>query len=87
MPEVIPVGASVKIDVIDAGDLRAGMALLDSTYLVYGTISEIRRIYKDGGRGGHYEYRLEGGNMFMSPSILPLGCTVGVVTEITGMQG
>ena len=34
MPEVIPVGASVKIDVIDAGDLRAGMALLDSTYLV-----------------------------------------------------
>jgi hypothetical protein len=83
--EVIPVGASVKIDVIDAGDLRVGMALLDSTYLVYGAISEIRRIYKDGGRGGHYEYRLEGGNRFLPPSILPLGCTVGVVTEITGM--
>lgn len=87
MPEVIPVGASVKIDVIDAGDLRAGMALLDSTYLAYSTISEIRRIYKDGGRGGHYEYRLEGGNRFLPPSILPLGCAVGVVTEITGMQG
>ena len=36
MPEVIPVGASVTIDVIDAGDLRAGMNLLDSTYLAYG---------------------------------------------------
>lgn len=87
MPEVIPVGASVKIDVIDAGDLRAGMALLDSTYLAYSTISEIRRIYKDGGRGGHYEYRLEGGNRFLPPSILPLGCAVGAVTEITGMRG
>nr|DAU80238.1 MAG TPA: hypothetical protein [Caudoviricetes sp.] len=83
MTEVIPAGASVTIDVIDAGDLRAGMNLLDSTYLVYGVVSEIRRIYKDGGRGGHYEYRLEGGNKFLPPSILPLGCTVGVVTEIT----
>lgn len=83
MPEVIPVGASVKIDVIDAGDLRAGMNLLDSTYLVYGVVSEIRRVYKDGGRGGHYEYRLEGGNKFLPPSILPLGCAVGVVTGIT----
>lgn len=83
MAEVIPVGASVRIDVIDAGDLLAGMNLLDSTYLVYGTVSEIRRIYKDGGRGGHYEYRLEGGNKFLPPSILPLGCAVGVVTEIT----
>lgn len=60
MVGVIPVGASVRIDVIDAGDLRAGMQLLDSTYLAYGVVSEIRRIYKDGGRGGHYEYRLEG---------------------------
>lgn len=85
MPEVIPVGASVKIDVIDAGDLRAGMNLLDSTYLVCGVVSEIRRVYKDGGRGGHYEYRLEGGNKFLPPSILPLGCAVGVVTEITGI--
>lgn len=85
MPEVIPTGASVKIDVIDAGDLRGGMLLLDSTYLVYGVVSEIRRIYKDGGRGGHYEYRLEGGHKFLPPSILPLGCAVGVVTEITGM--
>lgn len=83
MPEVIPVGASVTIDVIDAGDLRAGMNLLDSTYLVYGVVSEIRRVYKDGGRGGHYEYRLEDGNKFLPPSILPLGCAVGVVTEIT----
>lgn len=83
MPEVIPVGASVKIDVVDAGDLRAGMNLLDSTYLVCGVVSEIRRIYKDGGRGGHYEYRLEGGNQLLPPSILPLGCAVGVVTEIT----
>ena len=83
MPAVIPIGASVKIDVIDAGDLRAGMNLLDSTYLAYGTISEIRRIYKDGGRGGHYEYRFEGGNKFLPPSILPPGCAVGVVTEIT----
>lgn len=83
MAEVIPVGASVRIDVIDAGDLRAGMNLLDSTYLVYGAVSEIRRISKDGGRGGHYEYRLEGGNKLLPPSILPLGCTVGVVTEIT----
>ena len=83
MLEVIPVGASVRIDVVDAGDLRAGMTLLDSTYLVYGVVSEIRRIYKDGGRGGHYEYRLEGGNKFLPPSILPLGCAVGVVTEIT----
>ena len=85
MPEVIPAGASVKIDVIDAGDPRVGMNLLDSTYLAYSTLSEIRRIYKDGGRGGHYEYRLEGGNRFLPPSILPLGCAVGVVTEITGM--
>lgn len=61
MPEVIPVGASVTIDVIDAGDLRAGMNLLDSTYLAYGVVSEIRRIYKDGGRGGHYEYRMGAG--------------------------
>lgn len=83
MPEVIPVGASVKIDVIDAGDLRAGMNLLDSTYLACGIVSETRRIYKDGGRGGHYEYRLEGGNQFPPPSILPPGCAVGVVTEIT----
>lgn len=83
MPEVIPVGASVTLDVIDAVDLRSGMNLLDSTYLVYGVVSEIRRVYKDGGRGGHYEYRLEGGNKFLPPSILPLGCTVGVVTEIT----
>ena len=83
MTEVIQVGSSVRIDVIDAGDLRAGMNLLDSTYLVYDTVSEIRRIYKDGGRGGHYEYRLEGGNKFLPPSILPLGCAVGVVTEIT----
>ena len=85
MPAVIPVGASVKIDVVDAGDLRDGMLLLDSTYLAYGVVSEIRRIYKDGGRGGHYEYRLEGGNGFLPPSCLPLGCAVGVVTEITGM--
>lgn len=83
MPEVIPVGASVTIDVIDAGDLRAGMNLLDSTYLAYGVVSEIRHIYTDGGRGGRYEYRLEGGNKFLPPSILPLGCAVGVVTEIT----
>ena len=83
MPEAIPVGSSVRIDVVDAGDLRAGMNLLDSTYLVYGVVSEIRRIYKDGGRGGHYEYRLEGGNRFLPPSRLPLGCTVGVVSEIT----
>lgn len=83
MPEVIPVGASVTIDVIDAGGLREGMLLLDSTYLAYGVVSEIRRIYRDGGRGGHYEYRLEGGNKFLPPSILPLGCAVGVVTEIS----
>lgn len=83
MPEVIPVGASVKIDVIDAGDLRGGMCLLDSTYLAYGVVSEIRRTYEDGGGGGRYEYRLEGGNKFLPPSILPLGCAVGVVTEIT----
>lgn len=38
MPEAIPVGASVKIDVIDAGDLRGGMLLLDSTYLAYGVV-------------------------------------------------
>lgn len=85
MSEVIPVGASVKIDVIDVGDLRGGMCLLDSTHLVYGVVSGIRRVYRDGGRGGHYEYRLEGGNKFLPPSILPLGCAVGVVTEITGM--
>ena len=83
MAEVIPIGSSVRIDVIDAVDLRAGMKLLDSTHLACGVVSEIRRIYKDGGRGGHYEYRLEGGNKFLPPSILPLGCTVGVVTEIT----
>ena len=83
MAEVIPVGASVRIDVIDAGDLRAGMRLLDSTYLACGVVSEIRRIYKDGGREGHYEYRLEGGNKFLPPSILPLNCAVGVVTGIT----
>lgn len=83
MAEVIPVGASVRIDVIDAGDLRVGMKLLNSTYLTYGVISEIRRIYKDGGRGGHYEYRLEGGSKFLPPSILPSGCAVGVVTEIS----
>ena len=83
MVEAIPTGASVRIDVIDAGDLRAGMNLLDSTYLACGTVSEIRRVYKDGGRGGHYEYRVEGGNKFLPLSLLPLGCAVGVVTEIT----
>lgn len=83
MIEAIPVGSSVTIDVINAGDLQAGMRLLDSTYLACGVVSEIQRVYKDGGRGGHYEYRLEGGNKFLPPSILPLGCTVGVVTEIT----
>lgn len=83
MTEAIPAGASVRIDVIDSGDLRAGMKLLDSAYLAYDTVSEIRRIYRDGGRGGHYEYRLEGGSRFLPPGILPLGCTVGVVTEIT----
>lgn len=83
MPEILPTGSSVRIKVIDAGDLRAGMRLLDSTYLVYGTVSETRRIYKDGGREGHYEYRLEGENRFLPPSRLPLGCTVGIVTEVT----
>ena len=83
MTEVIPVGASVKIDVVYVEDLRVGMKLLDSTYLAYGVISEIQRVYRDGSRGGHYEYRLEGGHTFLPPSILPLGCTVGVVTEIT----
>ena len=83
MVEVLPVGSSVRIDVISAGDLRGGMRLLDSTYLAYGVVSEIRRVYEDGGREGHYEYRLEGGNRFLPPSRLPLGCTVGVVTEIT----
>ena len=83
MTEVIPVGSSVTIDVIDAGDLRAGMQLLDSTYLAYGAISEIKRVYKDDGRGGHYEYRLEGGNRFLPPSRLPLRCAVGIVTKVT----
>lgn len=83
MPETIPVGASVKIDVIDAGDLRDGMLLLDPAYLSYGVVSEIRRIYRDGGRGGHYEYRLEGMSRLLPQGILPLGCAVGVVTEIT----
>lgn len=83
MSEAIPVGPSLRIDVIDAGDLRPGMALFDSTYLVYDIISEIRRIYKDGGRGGHYEYRVEGEHRFLPPNLLPLGCAVGVVTEIT----
>lgn len=81
--EVIQAGSSVTIDVIYADDLRAGMKLLDSRYLVCGVVSEIVRIYRDGRRGGHYEYRLEGGDKFLPPSILPLGCTVGVVTEIT----
>lgn len=85
MADVIPVGASVTIDVVRAEDLEVGMLLLDSTYLAYGAITEIRRVYRDGGRGGHYEYRLEGGNKFLPPSILPLGCAVGVVTEITGV--
>lgn len=53
------------------------MNLLDSTYLAHGVVSEIRRVYRDGGQGGHYEYRLEGGNKFLPPSILPLGCAVG----------
>lgn len=83
MPEIIPVGASVRIDVINAKDLQAGMLLLDSTYLVYGAVSEIRRVYRDGGREGRYEYRLEGESRLLPPSRLPLGCTVGVVTEIT----
>lgn len=83
MIEVLQAGSSVTIDVIDAGDLRVGMKLLDYTYLAYGVVSEIRRIYRDGGRGGHYEYRLEGDTRFLPPIVLPLGCTVGVVTEIT----
>lgn len=83
MAEIIPVGASVTIKAIDAEDLREGMCLLDSTYLVYGVVSEIRRVYRDGGRGGHYEYRLEGGNKLLPPSILPLNCAVGVVMGIT----
>ena len=60
MAEVIPVGASVRIDVVRAEDLKVGMLLLDSTYLVYGAITEIRRVYRDRGREGRYEYRLEG---------------------------
>ena len=83
MADVIPVGASATIDVVRAEDLEVGMLLLDSTYLAYGAITEIRRIYKDGGREGHYEYRLEGGNKFLPPSKLPLGCVVGVVREVT----
>lgn len=83
MPETIPVGASVKIDVIDAGNVRNGMRLLDPAYLAYGVVSNIRRIYRDGGLGGHYEYRLEGMSKLLPPGILPLGCAVGVVTEIT----
>ena len=51
MVEVLPIGSSARIDVIDAGDLRAGMRLLDSTYLMYGVVSEIRRVYRDGGGG------------------------------------
>ena len=83
MAEVLPVGASVTIDVVRAEDLAVGMLLLDSTYLAYGAIAEISRVHLDGGRGGHYEYRLEGESRFLPPSRLPLGCTVGVVTEIT----
>lgn len=83
MPEALPIGSSVRIKVIDAGDLRGGMRLLDSTYLAYDVVSEIRRVYREGGQGEHYEYRLEGGNKFLPPSRLPPGCSVGVVTEIT----
>ena len=87
MVEELPINMTVTLKVIDAGDLQVGMKLLDSAYLAYGTVSEIRRIYRDGGRGGHYEYRLEGGSRFLPPGILPLGCAVGVVTEITRMRG
>lgn len=83
MPEVLPIGSSVRIRVIDAGDLRAGMRLLDSTYPCCGVVSEILRVYKDGGRGGCYEYRLEGENKFLPPSRLPLGCAVGIAPEVT----
>ena len=83
MPEVLPIGASVRITVIDAGDLEVGMALLDPTYLSYGTVSEIQRIYRYGGGGGHYEYRLEGQTRLFPPSCLPLDCPVGIVTDVT----
>jgi len=51
---VLKPGQSVTIKVVDAHELSAGMRMLESTYLVYGVLAEIERIWSTGGRGGHH---------------------------------
>ena len=80
---VLKPGQSVTIKVVDAHALRTGMRMLESTYLVYGVLAEIERIWSTGGRGGHWEYRFEGESPLLGRHRLPLGCAVGIVTDIS----
>ena len=79
---VLKPGQSVTIQVVDAHDLRPGMRMLESTYLVYGVLAEIERIWSQDGRGGHWEYRFEDDSPLLGRHRLPLGCVVGVVVDI-----
>lgn len=76
-------GQSVTIKVIDAVDLRAGDLMLESTYLVYGVVEEVERIWSADGRGCHYKYRFEGESPLLGRHHLPVGCAVGIVTSIS----
>ena len=49
---VLKPGQSVTIKVVDVHECSAGMRMLESTYLVYGVLAEIERIWSTGGRGG-----------------------------------
>lgn len=80
---VLKPGQSVTIKVVDACELRTGMRMLESTYLVYGILAEIERIWSPDGRGGHWEYRFEGESPLLGRHRLPLGCAVGVVTDVS----
>ena len=79
--EVKP-GQSVTIKVVDASDLRPGMRMLETTYLVYGVLAEIERVWSAGGLRSHFEYRFEGEAPYLGRHKLPEGCAVGVVVEI-----
>lgn len=80
---VLKPGQSVTVKVVDAPELSAGMRMLESTYLVYGVLAEIERIWSTDGRGGHWEYRFEGESPLLGRHRLPIGCAVGVVTDVS----
>jgi hypothetical protein len=76
-------GQAVTTKVIDAVDLRAGDLMLESTYLVYGIVEEVERIWSTDGRSCHYEYRFEEESPLLGTHHLPGGCAVGIVTSIS----